>query len=1046
MFVTERFKLKDSYEAMIRTMKPMFGYGLFGEVTYYRSYSRMVLDSNGKFKKQEHWPDTVLRVINGVMSLRKDWYTKNYVEWKEDYWQGFAFNMAQSLFRMEWLPPGRGLWAMGTDLIYERGSMALYNCCFTKVSENWIIELCWLMDCLMHGCGVGFKPERNDLRLIAPSSEQEYLIPDNREGWVEGLRKLLASFSDGHNEPLPAFNYSLIRPAGALIKTFGGIASGPEPLKAMYEKIKELLYRYLTYQYTGHGYDEVQLKVDLANLIGICVVTGNVRRSAEIALCEMDDPTFMDLKNYEKYPERATIGWMSNNSVILSKDEDYENLGDIAAANANGYDVGYLNLRNFPYGRIGKDDGLRYDNAIGCNPCQPCWAWVLTVNGLRQFKDVKVGDRIWSETGWVNIVNKFSTGVKKVYKYHTTAGTFYGTENHELVSEGFKAEARLCTDIDILVGPKNETIGHGLEAVVDGLVLGDGSFVGDTRVVLNIGQDDQDYFTSLKDFIGEEYNKSYQFIVKTTIQPSELCHPSNRFVPENYLTAGGTTVCSFLRGLFSANGSIVANRVTLKTTSIQLVEHVQMMLSSVGLASYYTTNKPTLVKHHNGHYKSLESYDINISDTKNFEKYIGFVQEYKMTILRSLNEKKKEGKKKTTFDIVSIEFVSEEMVYDITVDNSTHTYWTQGLNVSNCGEINLEPFEVCNVVETLPTRCVDVERWIEACGYATFYASTVSLLPTHSHLTNRIVSRNRRIGVSIIDFTGWKEQIGVSGVTSALRMGYDAVRETNKRLADEAGVPASIRCTTVKPGGTVPKIAGRTAGAGHPTFKYTLRRIRIQQNTELERILVQAGVPREDDVASKMTSVFEFPIIQGPACPATEVSIWEQAMNLVLLQREWADNMVSNTLYFKPKWSKYAIVDGYNVENQLHHSQRKDSNSPDVYILDSELLKSNIVVRDGQTFKMEKDRYGQLWFFVFNPNHEEDDLEAVLSAICPLTKSVSLLPHSDIGIFKQMPEEGITVEEYDRRVAALKNINWSTYRGDGEDEKYCSGASCEVIK
>jgi ribonucleoside-triphosphate reductase len=696
-YVKERFILEDE---SIRNMTPNFGYGGFGEITYYRSYSRFQ-DGN-----QEHWADTVIRVINGVFSIRKDWYVRNRIQWKEDYWQRYAAAMAASMFRMEWLPPGRGLWAMGTDLIYERGSMALYNCAFTTIGKEWIGELCWLMDTLMYGVGVGFKPERTTLDLYTPDRTHTFVVPDTREGWVEGLRQLLLAFVETGS--LPIFDYTLIRPKGALIKTFGGIASGPDPLREMYDKITELCYRYCN---NPIDYDEVQFKTDLANLIGVCVVTGNVRRSAEIALCEFSDPVFMDLKNYDKHPERAAWGWMSNNSVILEKDEDFEHLDRIAQANINGHDVGYLNYRNLPHGRLGKHDDVKIDRAIGCNPC---------------------------------------------------------------------------------------------------------------------------------------------------------------------------------------------------------------------------------------------------------------------------------------------------------------------------GEIPLESGETCNVVETLPTRCVDTESWLKACEYATFYASTVSLLPTHSHITNRVVTRNRRIGVSIIDFTGWKHQIGVSGVTAALRAGYNHIRTVNKYLAEEAGVPESIRVTTMKPGGTVPKMAGRTAGASHPTFHYTLRRIRIQAGTTLERLMIQAGIPSEPDHYSKNTTTFEYPIIQGPAVPATHVSIWEQAMNVVLLQREWADNMVSNTLYFKPKWRKTSRI--------KHH----DGN---LYTAENGTVVSEYQLRAFSHIYKIKDG----WLYEFNSDHEEDQLEAVLAAIAPVTKSVSLLPHSETGFMPQMPEQGISKEEYESRIAAIKSIDWSKYKGsDGLDEKYCTGDQCEL--
>ena len=84
--------------------------------------------------------------------------------------------------------------------------------------------------------------------------------------------------------------------------------------------------------------------------------------------------------------------------------------------------------------------------------------------------------------------------------------------------------------------------------------------------------------------------------------------------------------------------------------------------------------------------------------------------------------------------------------------------------------------------------------------------------------------------------------------------------------------------------------------------------------------------------------------------------------------------------------------------------------------------------------------------YEFNKNHEEGDIESVLSAIAPLTKSISLLPHSNVGIYPQMPEEGISKEEYERRMREIKEINWSLLSGhDGEGESFCSGDTCNAV-
>ena len=121
--VNERFTLQKDFCHKLLAKKANFGFGGFGEAVYYRTYSRIKSDGS-----QEHWTDTVIRVINGVMSIRKNHYVLNSLVWDEEKWQHYAQKLAISMFDMKWLPPGRGLWIMGTKYIYERGGAALNNC------------------------------------------------------------------------------------------------------------------------------------------------------------------------------------------------------------------------------------------------------------------------------------------------------------------------------------------------------------------------------------------------------------------------------------------------------------------------------------------------------------------------------------------------------------------------------------------------------------------------------------------------------------------------------------------------------------------------------------------------------------------------------------------------------------------------------------------------------------------------------------------------------------------------------------------------------
>jgi len=203
------------------------------------------------------------------------------------------------------------------------------------------------------------------------------------------------------------------------------------------------------------------------------------------------------------------------------------------------------------------------------------------------------------------------------------------------------------------------------------------------------------------------------------------------------------------------------------------------------------------------------------------------------------------------------------------------------------------------------------------------------------------------------------------------------VRSVNRELAAEAGVPASIRVTTVKPSGTISQLVGVSSGMNFPTFKYAIRRMRVGNSSPICDLLKNAGIPNEPDHYSANTTVFEFPIDQGKTRKATSVSAWEQFAFLAMLQREWSDNMVSCTVYF-------------------------------------------------------------------NPETEGDQIEHMLALFAPTIKSVSMLPHSDKGSYKQMPYEGISKEEYEARLAAIPKIDWSSFGGsDGIESRFCTNDSCE---
>jgi ribonucleoside-diphosphate reductase alpha chain len=355
-YVNEHFSLSLDFASRLQLMKPDFGYDGYGELVFFRTYSR--IKTNGG---QENWADVVTRVINGTFSIRKDFYARNYIRWDEEYWQAYAYRMAISLFNMHWFPGGRGLWAMGTSFIYERGSMALNNCGYCVLGDNDTLanDLNWMMDALMLGVGVGFEPKRTGLIRYKPVGTYIFEIPDSREGWADSVKLLVEAYTQP-NRRKPIFKYDKLREEGLLIKGFGGKASGPVPLKRLHENMEML--------FESESIDEVRLKADIGNILGVCVVAGNVRRSAELMKGDIHDPVFMNLKDYDMNPERQEWGWMSNNTAVLYNPEDFEQLGEVAKRITVRGEPGILNLKNFPFGRIGKPIPVRKDKASGLNP------------------------------------------------------------------------------------------------------------------------------------------------------------------------------------------------------------------------------------------------------------------------------------------------------------------------------------------------------------------------------------------------------------------------------------------------------------------------------------------------------------------------------------------------------------------------------------------------------------------------------------------------------------------------------------------------------
>lgn len=353
------FQLNKDFVADYATRKVNFGFNGLGEITYYRTYSRLKADG-----ENEKWHETVERVVNGIYSIQKKHILDQDLGWNEKKAQESAEEMYERMFTFKFLPPGRGLWACGTDIIKKGLGAAMNNCgfCSTEhIDKDFSKPFTFMMDMSMLGVGIGFdvKGEGKVVSRTPVGEVVEYQIPDTREGWVESLRLLLESYEVGDIDY--KFDYSLIRKEGEPIKTFGGTSSGPGPLKELHKRLRKLLDKR-----DGKALTATDI-ADMMNLIGVCVVSGNVRRSAQIMFGDPTSEEYLNLKNYEVNPHREAFGWTSNNSVICDSTTDY---GASARSTAINGEPGYFWLENAQkYGRLTDPANWKDKKVVGCNPC-----------------------------------------------------------------------------------------------------------------------------------------------------------------------------------------------------------------------------------------------------------------------------------------------------------------------------------------------------------------------------------------------------------------------------------------------------------------------------------------------------------------------------------------------------------------------------------------------------------------------------------------------------------------------------------------------------
>ena len=363
LFRAERSKIRkeqgevpEHVKQLAEESKKYFKDNPLGEFVYLRTYARWIESE----QRRETWIETVDRYVNFMKENLGDKLTKReYAEVRE------------AILNQEVMPSMRAMQFAGAPA--KKCNTCFYNCSFTApVKLEDFAEIMYLS---MQGCGVGYAVESQNIQQLPQIEKQSgeklptHVVEDTKEGWCNALTLGLKTWYGGKDVE---FDFSFIRPAGARLKTMGGKASGPEPLRSLLAFARERILRK-----QGRRLRNIDAH-DIICKIGECVVAGGVRRTAMISLSDLDDVDIRDAKKGQFFltdPYRS----VANNSAVYEQKPTNAELMDewVALMKSGTGERGIFNRgsleKTMPERRIKllqkKYKRKGFIGQVGTNPC-----------------------------------------------------------------------------------------------------------------------------------------------------------------------------------------------------------------------------------------------------------------------------------------------------------------------------------------------------------------------------------------------------------------------------------------------------------------------------------------------------------------------------------------------------------------------------------------------------------------------------------------------------------------------------------------------------
>lgn len=880
----DKFRLTDSFLDKYKRQKAPFGFNGLGELVYLRTYSR--IKENGE---NERWWETVQRVVEGTFNMQKRWIEAHRLGWSSIKAQKSAQEMYERIFTMKFLPPGRGLWAMGSPITEERGLYMALNNCFsseTKIltregyksigglvdsTQTLLTTNCAWVDAEIKSFGVS--PLRK-LVLQRQGIKKEIYVTANHVWFAKS--KSAINHSKGYSE----YTTDQLKLGYRLAYTFGQKPSHYSP------------------QGISHGIcfgDGTNNHIYLIGekdreLLKWFPLNRNSSAPEKNAVRVADIPEHYKQLPSIKWDRKYLLGWLMG---YFAADGSVTN-GQVTISSSNKNNLLFLQDVAAVCG-IGTYD-VRL-SSISSNFQEERELWQVTFMPDTLSSDfflIKTHQENFSnevmKKNWVVVSVENTDRIEEVFcavvpntqafviegNILTHNCSFCSTSN---IKEDFAKPFCFLMDVSML------GVGCGFDVKGEGKIQVHQPVASDTNIFV-IPDTREGWVESVRLLI-ESYLLGTKEITLDYSKVRKAGEPIKGF---GGVSSGPDPLKELHKGIRSTLKKNIGSPITL--TSI--VDIMNMIGKCVVAGNVRRTAEIVFGDHKSSEYLDLKNYEVN----PHRESY-GWTSNN--SIFCDLGMNYAESVKRTIINgDPGYAWLHNMKSYSRMNNGPDNKDWrVEGGNP--CLEQSLESYEVCNLVETFPDNHETLDDYLITLKYAYLYAKTVTLGETHWPETNRVMLRNRRIGCSMSGIAQFVTDRGIHELRQWCEEGYKKIEYYDEVYSDWLAIPKSIKKTSIKPSGTVSLLAGATPGVHYPENVCYIRRIRLSNHSELVEPLKEAGYRIEPCFGSEdSTVVVEMPVKIGDKIRSvSQVSVWEQAALAAFMQRYWADNQVSCTITFR---------------------------------------------------------------------------------------------------------------------------------------------------